>query len=317
MILTVAFLAYNNSSAPYLADFLPSLGEALQQVNAQVNVLAGDNSDHDFKLNEIQISEYFANFSGRYEYLDFGENLGFAAAYNRLINRANDLGSEYFLMLNPDMIFDKNLITELLSALKLAPQAGSASPKIYYWDFVNKKKTMVIDSCGIVMKPGLRFSDLGQGEEDDGKYNRASILGPSGAAALFRVSALEKIKLGKQYFDENFFMYKEDCDLIYRLAKANYQSILAPRAIAYHDRSLSLKRGLRSRINDWQRRSKLTRYWSFKGQHLLYLKHWSSEGFISRLIIIVKSCLFFLFSLLFANFLLKTYKHIFKTRGLD
>lgn len=310
MTLAVSFLTYNNSSAPYLADFLPSLEIALAKIDVKLCLLVGDNSDQDFSANEIQVNSFCQNLPYGYEYLRFEKNLGFAKAYNLLISRAKALGVEYFLMLNPDMMLDDQMICTLLKTISNQPELSSVCPKIYYWDFEHKIKTNILDSCGIILKSGLRFFDLGQGQEDDGRYDHGEILGPSGAAALFRMSALEQIKTVNQYFDERFFMYKEDCDLAYRLAKVKYDSILVPSAIAYHDRSLALKRGLKERIIDWQRRSQLSRNWSFKGQHLLFLKHWSGESLFSRLLIIIEIVTYFIFSLLFANFLLKNYKDL-------
>lgn len=313
MNIVVAFLAYNDSTAPYLVDFFKSLKPMLKEIDNRITILAGDNSDQGFSLNELQIKEYCQQLPYAYEYLHFESNLGFAAAYNRLIARAKDIGAEYFLMLNPDMIFDEGMLKLLLVKLKLKHDLGSVAPKVYHWNFAEKKKTRVIDSCGIVLKTGLRFSDLGQGQEDQGQYDNQSILGPSGAVALFRMSALDKIMEAGKYFDENFFMYKEDCDLAYRLAQANYGSCLVPEAIAYHDRSLTLKKGLRNRINDWRGRSKWLRSQSFIGQHQLFIKHWSSEGLLSRLYIILEIILYFIFSLLFANFLLKSYRVILRS----
>ncbi len=317
MTLAVSFLAFNNSSAPYLEDFLSSLEKTLRNLDFNVCILAGDNSSDDFRLNELQINEFFSDLPYHFEYIRFGKNLGFARAYNKLIRRAKDLKVEYFLMLNPDMIFDENLIATLFYELKAKPELASVCPKIFYWDFNKKMKTNILDSCGIILKTGLRFSDLGQGQEDLGYYDNSKILGPSGAAALFRMSALEKIKIAGQYFDERFFMYKEDCDLAYRLSNHGYTSMLVPQATAYHDRSLSLKKGLRARIIDWKSRSKWQRVWSFKGQHIIFIKHWSKENFFSKIIIILELVIYFIFSLLFANFLLKAYTNKLKINGID
>ncbi len=64
------------------------------------------------------------------------------------------------------------------------------------------------------------------------------ILGPSGAAGVYRLSGLEKIKVNNQYFDELMFMYKEDCDLDYRLFLAGYKSLYVSEAVIYHDRTV-------------------------------------------------------------------------------
>ncbi len=318
MKLVVAFLCYNQSSAPYLPEFLDSLEISLSKVKAEILVLAGDNSDQAPYTNNLLIDQYNRRASFPVRLLSFASNLGFAVAYNNLIAVAHQEGADYFLMLNPDMLVGEEMVKELVSALSINKELAVVCPKIYRWDFANRIKTNILDSCGIIMRPGLRFSDLGQGELDRGQYDRANILGPSGAAACFRLDALRTIKEDDGYFDANFFMYKEDCDLAYRFYRAGLKSCLVPQATAYHDRSAASKGGLVSTWLDWRRRNPLTRSWSFVNQHRLFIKHWSREGLKSRFLIVVQVVFLGIFSLILAHFLLKSYAQIWRIyRGLD
>lgn len=318
MKVAISFLCYNNFSAPYLEHFLPSLKEAVLYLDCDFFILAGDNSDTDFLENKRILNDYQNNFGSNFELIDFSTNLGFAAAYNKLIKTADEKGAEYFLMLNPDILLEKESLKYLLEALVVNKGAASASPKLYYWDFLALKKTKKIDSLGICLRPGLRFYDLGQGEIDTGRYDNYSILGPSGAMALFIMKALKEIKIDDQYFDERFFMYKEDCDLAYRLKRAGYSSVLVPSAIAYHHRSISIKKNIWQTWQNWQKRSRLTRSWSFVGQHLLFIKHWYFESYFSRFLIVIEIIFYFIFSLFLANFLLKEYRKLRQyLQGLD
>jgi GT2 family glycosyltransferase len=318
MKVAISFLCYNDSSAPYLEYFLTSLKEALAYSAWDFFILAGDNSDLDFLENKRIINSYKDNFGLNFELINFSNNLGFAAAYNQLIQRADEKGAEYFLMLNPDILLEKESLKYLFEALLTDDSLGSVSPKLYYWDFPNLKKTKQIDSLGICVRPGLRFYDLAQGKIDDGSYDNYAILGPSGAMALFKMSALKEIKFNNQYFDERFFMYKEDCDLVYRLNRAGYSALMTPRAIAYHHRSVTVKKNIWQTWQDWQQRSRLTRSWSFVGQHLLFIKYWRCEPYFSRFLVFVQVIFYFMFSLFLANFLLKEYhklRHYFQ--GID
>jgi GT2 family glycosyltransferase len=184
------------------------------------------------------------------------------------------------------------------------------------WDFANQVKTQQLDSVGIALLPGLRFIDLGQGQIDQGQFDEAKILGPSGAAALFRVAALTKIAESQsdsnqqEYFDERFFMYKEDCDLIYRLFLAGYGSIMVPQAIMYHDRTAAASgRGFWRRFSDRSHKNQQIRAWSFRNQHLLYFKHWKSQNIVNRLRIGWSMSGMFIFSLILEQFLLKEYRN--------
>jgi GT2 family glycosyltransferase len=318
MKLVVAFLCYNESSARYLSEFLVSLDQALASLTLDILVLAGDNSDKRPYTNNLLIDDHNRHALFPARVLSFTSNLGFAAAYNRLINEAVSEKADYFLMLNPDMCLEKDSLSILLAHLIARPNLTAVCPKIYRWDFSKSLRTNIIDSCGICWRSGLRFYDVGQGEEDDGHHDEAKIAGPSGAAALFRLADLERIKENGFYFDERFFMYKEDCDLSYRLVLAGLKTELVPQSIVYHDRSAAVKNNLWCTWRDWHQRSHLSRSWSFLNQHLIFIKHWSQESFWSRLGIIFQVLFLSIFSLIFANFLWKNYPRLWRIfRSID
>ncbi|MFZ4631601.1 MAG: glycosyltransferase [Patescibacteria group bacterium] len=311
MKLVVGFLTYNDSSAKYLADFLPSLKSALSFLeSSDFKVLAFDNSENN-DLNKIAIDDFNLKNSNFLDYLHTSSNLGFSRAYNILINSAIRMKAEYFLVINPDTVLEKDTISELVLALDNNSGLASVSPKIRRWDFAANTKTRIVDSCGLILKSGLRFYDLGQGQEDDKRFDKFDIIGPSGAAGLFRLSALEKIRVNDQYFDERFFMYKEDCDLAYRLLLIKAKSALVPSSIMYHDRTAAIdNRGVIGTILDRRKKSKQVRIWSFVNQHLIFVKHWTEQGFFSKFLIIFQIISFGIFSLILEQFLLKEYKNI-------
>ena len=235
-----------------------------------------------------------------------GSNLGFATAYNILLKRAHSLGASYFLMLNPDMILEPEAINNLLTALISDKKLGSVAPKILHWDFINKQTSDIIDSCGIINLPSLRFVDLGQGEKDRGQYDQHSILGPSGCAGLYRLSALEAIKVNNQYFDQAFFMYKEDADLVYRLQLAGYNSQLVPTAIVYHHRTVkSQGRSWQHIIADRANKSKWSKQESFLGQIIFFYKYWFVQSLWQKFRILIRLKLILSYILFFEPSLLK------------
>lgn len=215
-------------------------------------------------------------------------------------------------------------IRRLMGALDNNGSLGSVAPKILRWDFFGHKKTKTIDSLGLVLKSGLKFIDFRQGMEDDGKEKGFEILGPSGAAGLFRLQALERIaekhddNQDAQYFDERFFMYKEDCDLAYRLFLAGFGSRLVPEAIVYHDRTAAISgQGIKDFWRDRQSKSRQVRAWSFRNQHLIFLKYWKKQNFVNKIIITLKILFLLIFSLILEQFLLKEYICLLKlSKGL-
>jgi len=184
-------------------------------------------------------------------------NTGFCKAHNELAHR---FPSEYVLFLNPDTILNAGFIEELVKALDANTDAASASGKLLRMD----GKT--IDSTGIIMLREQRHLDRGADEPDSGLYHKAEeIFGPSGAAAMYRRKALEDTAIYGQYFDEDFFAYREDAELAWRCRLLGWVSIYVPSAVARH----------RRRVTPERRRElpKAINYHSVKNRFLLRLNN--------------------------------------------
>jgi GT2 family glycosyltransferase len=184
-------------------------------------------------------------------------NTGFARAHNDLIRQSQ---SQYVLVLNPDTILNPGFIESMVRAMDARPDAGSASGKLLRMD----RKT--IDSTGIRMLRSQRHLDRGADEPDLGQYDTPEdIFGPSGAAALYRRSALDDAAFGGEYFDEDFFAYREDADLAWRLQLLGWKSIYVPSAVAQHRRRVTPER--RSQLPD------MINYHSVKNRFLLRINN--------------------------------------------
>jgi GT2 family glycosyltransferase len=163
-----------------------------------------------------------------------GVNTGFAKAHNDLIRA---YPSEYVLVLNPDAVLKPEFLEKLVAALESRPDAASATGKLLRLD----GKTL--DSTGIIMLRSQRHLDRGAGEPDLGQFDKAEdVFGPSGAAALYRFSALQNVAVGGQFFDEDFFAYREDADLAWRCRLMGWNSIYVPEAVALHRRRVTPER---------------------------------------------------------------------------
>jgi len=309
MKLAIGLITYNNFSAKYLPYFMKSLAS---QDCQDFELLVGDNSEK----SENQNKNFFSNckfsfFSLKNNFFWNEHNFGFGKAYNELLKKAVDHGAEYFLIINPDVKLKKDAIRIMISCLENNKNLASVSPKILKWDFENQEKgkaamndDSIIDSCGMRLLPGLRFVDIGQGEIDFGQFDEVDILGPSGACGMFRLSFLENIKDDDQYFDELMFMYKEDCDLNYRLFLKGYKSKLLPNAIAYHDRTVSGKgeSGLQI-FKNRKNKSKQARVWSMINQQIIYWKYWRVINWKDKIFLIWNQCQFLFNMIFFEQFL--------------
>jgi len=297
----IGFITFGALTAPYLAGFLNSLA---QQTFKDFQIVVYDNTP----ANELEhlnlLPDEVIVFKG-------SENVGFSRAYNKLISEAIKARAKYFLVINPDTYLKPEALELLVKGLESDEQLSSVCPKLLKLDFKNNQLTNIIDSCGLVMHPGLGFSDLGQGMIDHGQHNTGAIFGVSGAAGLFRLSALEAVAENGNYFDANFFMYKEDCDLAYRLYLGGFKSKLIPEALVYHDRTAS-GGNLWERFVKRRDRSRDIKRWAFINQHFLFIKYWSKQSFFNRLAIIIRVKLLFGYALLLEPHLLACYKIIFQ-----
>lgn len=299
----VGFIVYGDLTAPYLSYFLQSLQ---RQTYTSLHAVCFDNSPEADNANR----EFLRSYPEITQYRQEG-NIGFSAAYNILIAEAIAAGAEYFFVVNPDTLLEPDLIDKLVICLEKNIHCASVSPKILQWNFSAHIKTTIIDSCGLVLKPGLAFRDLGQGEEDKGQYDQALILGASGAAGLFRLSALQTVSDNDLYFDKYFFMYKEDCDLAYRLSLAGYSAELVSGAVMYHDRTVS-GGSIIQRFFSRRRRSKAASRFAFVNQHLLYIKYWRRQILSTKCKIMFIVITRFVEALLLEQYLLGSYRYIFQ-----
>jgi GT2 family glycosyltransferase len=320
MKLAIGFITYGKATVKYLPYFLSSLKN---QTFKDYEIIAVDNGEEENNPNK----EFFMKNYPEIKLEWMGGNLGFAKANNIIIEKALASGFEYILFLNLDMILEPDAIEKMIVAIDKDKNLGSVCPKILKWDFNTSPqpspssgegeigKTNIIDSCGIIETSALRFSDLGQGEIDKGQYDRREILGPSGAAALYRMSALEKVKVGQEYFDELMFMYKEDCDLAYRLKLAGFKSKCLSDAVIFHDRT-ALGKGesdLEVLLNR-KNKSRQVKSWSFLNQHVIFLRYWKLQNFWQKIEVLWYAFRMIAFAVLFERYLVGQYGVLWRMR---
>jgi GT2 family glycosyltransferase len=236
-----------------------------------------------------------------------------------MISLAKASGADYFLAVNPDMLLEKDSIGCLMAALNADGSLGSVSPKILKWlfgraDGPDGGRTQIIDSLGIALISGLRFVDIGQGVMEWEADKHVQLLGPSGAAGLYRMSALESSRLGNDYFDSGMFMYKEDCDLAYRLFLSGWKSEMVPEAIVYHDRSAAVAgKGWQTFMANRRAKGRLVNAWSLENQLVIYRRYWRLQSIGAKIKIIIDVTKAFVFASLREPYLLKSfYKAAFK-----
>lgn len=207
------------------------------------------------------------------------KNLGYAGGYNQAI-KINK--GKYILCLNQDMFLDREFIQNAVEVLEKKDNVAAVQGKLLRWNMgnisleISNEIFYIIDTAGLSIFKNRRIINRGQGEIDQGQFQKEQeIFGADGAAPIYRKKALENVKLNDEYFDENFFLYKEDVDLAWRLRLYNWKAIYQPKSVAWHDRSSgeSASIGYFAIIKERRKINKFSKYLAFKNQRLMQIKN--------------------------------------------
>jgi GT2 family glycosyltransferase len=164
-------------------------------------------------------------------------NVGFAEAQNQGI-RANR--AEWVLTLNPDLLMEEDFVSRLVDAGELDRGVGAVCGKLLsigkgFQPLPERR----IDSTGLFFTPTMRHFDRGARQLDEGDYDRAEyVFGACAAAALYRRRMIDDVSIGGDFFDPDFFAYREDADVAWRAQLLAWRCIYTPSAVGWHVRTV-------------------------------------------------------------------------------
>ncbi len=142
--------------------------------------------------------------------VELTENLGFAGGTNRAIALTR---SAWILTLNPDAEPAPDYLGRLLARVADRPddRVGALTGRL-----VRPGSPRRLDACGMRLTRTWRHLDRGSGELDRGQYGQVErVFGATGAASLWRRSALLDVAIEGEVFDERFHSYREDAELLF------------------------------------------------------------------------------------------------------
>ncbi|MBP5742533.1 MAG: glycosyltransferase family 2 protein [Paludibacteraceae bacterium] len=229
--------------------------------------------------------------------LEENENIGYAAGANKGISMTN---GEYVLIANPDVVFTKSYIRKLVEFAEKNENCASLTGKLLKYDFENNTKLDIIDSTGIRLDHSRHGYDIGHNQPDNGQHETSRrVFATCGAASMYRRNALNAIKQGNDFFDSDFFAYKEDIDLGWRLNLCGLENWYVADAIAYHGRTMNSGDGIMSTIKN-KKDKNLQNGLSLRNHYLMLMKNESRytlcRDFHRILLNLLKYILFYLFT---------------------
>lgn len=170
-------------------------------------------------------------------YIFNNENMGYGKAHNIAIKKSIEQNLPYHIILNPDIIIEKNTLEKLTNYMEQHLEVGNIMPKIIYPDgelqYLCKLLPSPIDLIFRRFIPIKKWKDAinERYELHSFGYDKIkNIPNLSGCFMFLRTEALKKVGL----FDENIFMYLEDIDLNRRIY-SKYKTIYYPDAIVIHE----------------------------------------------------------------------------------
>ena len=171
----------------------------------------------------------------RVRYVHAGKNLGFGKAHNLALALVAGT-SDFHLLLNPDISFECNVLPAMVRHLEVAPDIGALMPRIEYPDGSLQRL------CKLLPSPvDLIFRRFIPSDSIKARINRRYELHAlpqdrpscvptlSGCFLLIRTQLLRRIG----GFDERYFMYMEDVDLVRRVGSIA-QTVYLPTVKVVH-----------------------------------------------------------------------------------
>lgn len=199
---------------------------------------------------DTAVEKEFKKQFPKINYIASPTNPGFAAGNNKAIRKALKAGSDYVLIINPDVTVARNFFTPLLKHFSDS-EVGIVAPVIYH----SQKGKKIYGLEGKV--------DWNYAKPEHRNIPKLKKLTPiisefiTFACVLISRDTFEKAGL----LDEGYFMYFEDVDYCLTAGKAGKKLILDPSVVVTHNTSSSFAKPTQ----------KL--FISFKS-HLRFIKKW-------------------------------------------
>lgn len=164
--------------------------------------------------------------------LPLDKNVGFGAAVNKGISFSR---GKYILILDNDVLLHRNVLKALVGVAEKNSDFGVLSGKLYDGFAGRRIQTFF----GDIDPTTFQVTRIGAGQEDRGQFDKLMVVDyvPLGAA-LVRRSIFKKVG----YLDENYFVYFEDTDFLFRCKMSGIKVVFVPEAIIWHKGSVSLGR---------------------------------------------------------------------------
>jgi len=225
---SIAIVTFNSSR--YIRRCLEAV---MAQHGSPLDVVVVDNASTD------DTPSILRGFESRIRVIRLDGNTGFAAGQNTAIEASR--GTDWVLTLNPDVLLEPGFVQRLVESGASDSSVGAVCGKLLSIapGFQSLPQSR-IDSAGMYFTPNMRHFDRGWHELDEHRYDAPEyVFGASAAAALYRRQMIDDVSIGGQFFDPDFFVYREDADVAWRAQLMGWRCFYTPTAVGHHVRTVT------------------------------------------------------------------------------
>lgn len=220
----VSVIIPNYNGENFIANCLDSLMVQSFSAFGKLEIIVVDDCSTD---TSVEIIKTYQNL----RLLENPVNSGFDKSVNQGILASS---GKYCLLLNNDVVVDRDFVKYLYLHIDDNPQVFSVSSKMvrYY------ERDKLDDTGDFYNLLGWGYK-RGDGQSVNAYNKPTAIFSTCAGAGIYRRSVLAELGL----FDEAFFAYMEDVDISYRGLINGYQNHYEPKAICYHIGSATTAEG--------------------------------------------------------------------------
>ena len=247
----------------------------IDSINKEIEIIVVDNS------NNAEFKKYIEEKYENVRCILSSKNIGMGAGNNIGIRNTN---KDFALILNPDVVLEKDAINQMINASKIIDSFSVISPILDKIKYPNYK----LDN-----KKNQKFDPINP-------FKVGSVDGYSMLLNLKRLKQLTNF----EFFDENFFLYLENDDFCKRLQLNNENIFIVPKSKIYH-------LGGQAVDPKYKKEIELVRNWHWMWSKFYYNnKHY---GYLNATIRILKNLISaiiksFFYSIIFDSYKSKIYK---------
>lgn len=252
-----------------------SFDNTRESVDALVNgyreyvlrVIIVDNGSSELELVELR---EFVKAVPYFFLVENGCNLGFAGGVNAGIKKAQELGTDYILLLDNDAVVDTLCVSQLKHTMENKAKIGIAIATVYNYDNHNILQQAPASKVNFWLGDVLGMDGYSRFFGIKPKLTQISPFEISYAGfwcALFSSECVEKVGL----FDEALFFTWEGVDYTERVKRTGYQVFCVPKAKVFHKWRTANKLDGRTEYYNPRNRFIVTKRYGSRLQYAIFL----------------------------------------------